>query len=178
MKKISKPKQKNDYNPAEHPKSLTDKAFRVALYTKGGHGLLETLGGLLLLIIRPEQVSHWAERLTHGELSQDPNDFIASHVLKAAHDITGASLTFAAIYLLAHGIIKLVLVVEIFRDHLWAYIGLIVVTALFAVYQIYHIVLVRFSFPLFLLTIIDLVIIYLTQNEYRKHKLRMHHKSA
>lgn len=143
------------------------------MYTKGVHGLLETIGGILLLIVKPEQINHWAERLTHGELSQDPNDFIASHILKSAHDLTGASVVFAALYLLAHGIVKLVLVIEVFRDHLWAYIALIVVTALFAIYQIYRITLVHFSIALFLLTIVDLAIIYLTQKEYRKHRHRV-----
>jgi uncharacterized membrane protein len=164
--------KKNDYNPAEHPRNLTDKAFRLGLYTKGAHGLLETIGGILLLIVRPEQINHWAERLTHGELSQDPNDLIANRILKSTHELTGATIIFAALYLLAHGITKLVLVIEVFRDHLWAYIALIVVTALFAIYQIYRITLVRFSIVLILLTIIDLVIIYLTAVEYKKHKVR------
>lgn len=169
---------KKDYNPAEHPRDLTDKVFRLTLYFKGVHGLLETLGGIFLFIVKPEQINHWAESITRGELSQDPNDFIASHILKSAHDITGASLTFAALYLLAHGIVKLVLVIEVIRDHLWAYIGLIVVTALFALYQIYRITLVRFSVALALLTVLDILIIYLTQKEYRKHKTRVAHKSA
>ncbi|HSX17856.1 MAG TPA: DUF2127 domain-containing protein [Candidatus Saccharimonadales bacterium] len=161
-----------NYNPAEHPRDLTDRAFRVSLYIKGAHGLLETIGGIFLFLVHPEQIDRWAESLTRGELSQDPHDFIATHILRSAHEITGASLTFAGLYLLSHGIVKLVLVVEVIRDHLWAYIGLITVTALFAIYQIYRIVLIRFSVALFLLTIIDLVIIYLTQKEYRRQRVR------
>ncbi len=158
-----------NYNPAEHPRTATDKAFRVSLYLKGLDGLLETLGGILLLIIKPEQINHLARWLTEGELSQDPHDFIANHILKSAHNLTGASLAFGAAYLLSHGLVKIVLVVEVLRDHLWAYIALIAVTALFVVYQIYRLTAVKFSVSLFLLTLFDLLIIYLTQKEYRRH---------
>ena len=97
------------YNPAEHPRTATDKAFRISLYLKGLDGLLECLGGILLLIISQDQINRWATRLTQGELSQDPHDFIANHILKTAHHLTGASLIFGAVYLLAHGVVKLVL---------------------------------------------------------------------
>jgi uncharacterized membrane protein len=160
--------KKLNYNPAEHPRTATDKAFRVSLYLKGLDGLLEILGGILLLIISPEQINHLARWLTQGELSEDPHDFIANHILKTAHDLTGASLAFGAAYLLSHGIVKIVLVVEVLRDHLWAYIGLIGVTSLFVIYQVYRMA-VNFSVGLFLLTLFDLLIIYLTQKEYRQH---------
>src|SRR6266567_1004044 len=101
------------YNPAEHPRTATDKAFRVSLYLKGLDGLLETLGGILLLLIKPEQINHLAHWITQGELSEDKHDFIANHILKTAHDLTGASLVFGAIYLLSHGLVKVVLVFEV-----------------------------------------------------------------
>lgn len=160
-------------NPVEHPRDLTDRAFRIGLVLKGLDGLLETLGGILLLIIRPETLSRWASALTHDELSQDPHDFIANHILKSAHNLTGASLAFGAAYLLSHGIVKLVLVFEVWRDHLWAYIGLIVVTILFIIYQIYRMSFVKFSIGLLLLTIFDFIIVYLTQEEYRRQRERL-----
>lgn len=159
--------KKLDYNPAERPRTATDKAFRISLYLKGLDGLLETLGGVLLLLIKPNQIDRLARWLTQGELSQDPHDWIANHILKTAHHLTGASLVFGAVYLLAHGIVKLFLVVEVLREHLWAYIVLIVVTAIFVVYQIYRMI-ERFSVGLLLLTILDVIVIYLTQKEYRR----------
>lgn len=157
-----------DYNPAEHPRTVTDKAFRISLYLKGLDGLLETFGGILLLIITPDQINRFARWLTQGELSEDSHDFVANHILKTAHHLTGASLVFGAAYLLSHGVVKVILVFEVMRDHLWAYLGLIGVTALFVTYQIYRIS-VKFSLSLLLLTVFDLVIIYLTQKEYRRH---------
>lgn len=161
-----------DYNPAEEPRTATDKAFRITLYLKGLDGLMETAGGILLLIINPTQIDRLAQWLTHDELSEDPHDFIATHILKSAHHITGATLTFGAIYLLAHGLVKIVLVYEVIRDHLWAYQALIGVTVLFVIYQCYRMA-VKFTIGMLLLTLFDLLVIYLTQNEYRKHKRRL-----
>jgi uncharacterized membrane protein len=152
--------------PRRH-EDLTDRAFHTALYLKGLDGLLEVLGGIFLLLIKPEQINHLARWLTQGELSQDPHDFLANHILKTAHHLTGASLLFGAAYLLSHGIVKIVLVFEVLRGHLWAYLALIGVTALFVVYQVYRLA-DKFSVSLLLLTLLDLLIIYLTQKEYRR----------
>ncbi len=168
---MKKPGKVPDYNPAERPRDLTDRAFRISLWGKLIDGLLETAGGILLLIITPDQINHLARWLTEGELSEDPHDFIARHILKTAHHLTGASLVFGAAYLLAHGLVKIVLVIEVIRDHIWAYIGLIGVTALFVVYQTYRIA-IKFSVSMLLLTLFDLLIIYLTQKEYRRNLAR------
>lgn len=149
---------------------LTGRAFRVTLYIKALDGLLETLGGLLLLFIKPAQITHLARWLTQGELSQDPHDFLANHIIKSAHDLTGASLILGAIYLLSQGLIKIFLVYQVLHNRVWAYIVLMAVISLFVIYQVYRLALVKFSVSLLLLTIFDLVIIYLTQKEYRRHK--------
>jgi uncharacterized membrane protein len=163
---------KDTINPAEHPKDLTDRAFRLGLMFKFLDGLVETIGGILLLLANPAQINHLAERLTRGELSQDPHDFIASHILKTAHHLTGSALIFGALYLLSHGVVKLILVVEVWRDHLWAYAALIAVTALFVIYQLYRIA-NKPTLGLSLLTIFDLIIIYLTLTEYRRQQKRL-----
>ncbi len=155
----------------KQPGKLTDDAFRVSLYLKGLDGLLELFGGIILLIVSPEQINHFARAFTQHELSSDPHDFIANHILKTSHELTGASLIFGAAYLLSHGVVKLVLVVEVLRNHLWAYKALIGVTAAFVVYQLYRMAF-KFSIGLLLLTIFDLIIIYLTTVEYKKHKIR------
>jgi uncharacterized membrane protein len=157
---------------------LTDKAFRIGLFLKGLNGLLETMGGILLLIIEPEQISRFVQWLTQGELSQDPNDFIANHILKSSEHLTGHSLLFGSLYLLSHGIVKLILVIEVLRDHLWAYKALIVVTGLFIIYQLYSLIFVKVTFSFIFLTIFDAIIIYLTQKEYRRHKAWHGRKSA
>jgi uncharacterized membrane protein len=159
-----------------HPKSLLDDFFEVGILLKMLDGIIETIIGLALLLIRPEHVTHWAHRLTAAELAQDPHDFIASHIVRWANDYTRQAAVFAAIYLLSHGIIKVVLVYEVLRNHLWAYLALIVVTFGFVVYQLIHVI-EKFSVGFVLLTLFDFAIIYLTAREYAKQKkLRQAHE--
>lgn len=154
---------------------ITDDAFKISLYLKAADGILECLGGLLLLILKPQQLNNLARLLTQHELSTNPNDFIANHILKSAHNLTSASLVFGALYLLSHGILKIILIIEVLRQRLWAYVGLIVVTVGFIVYQIYRLA-YKPSLGLILLTLFDLVVIYLTQKEYRKQKVLLRQK--
>jgi len=160
-------------------KTGLDKIFEVGILIKAAHGLIEIVGGMLLLFVTPDHIRRIAIWLTQGELSQDPHDFIATHILHSAQGVTHGVLLFAAIYLLAHGLIKVVLVVEILRNRLWAYPGLIIVTAGFVVYQLYQMLQI-FSWWLLWLTIFDLFIIYLTAREYagRRHHHRTHAESA
>ncbi len=151
---------------------LTDKAFKIGLYFKGIDGLFETIAGLALLIVNTNQVNSIVDRLTHGELSSDPHDFLANHIVNSAHHLTNGSLVFASAYLLSHGVVKLVLVAEVLRNRFWAYPGLIVVTSLFVIYQVYRMIADKVTFGLMLLTIFDLAIIYLTAKEYKRHKAR------
>jgi len=158
-------------NHSNKPKpDLTDRAFHVSLFLKGFDGTLEVLGGVLLLLVKPDTINRWAKALTEDELSRDPHDFIANHILRSAHELTGASLLFGSLYLLSHGIVKLVLVVEVLRDRLWAYNALIAVTALFIVYQLYRIFFVKPTWGMIYLTVLDVILIYLTRKEYRRHK--------
>jgi uncharacterized membrane protein len=92
-----------------HKPDFIDKAFHAGLLLKGLDGLLECIGGILLIIVSPEQINNFITHITEGELSRDPNDFIANHVLRSAHELTGASLLFGALYLLSHGVVKLIL---------------------------------------------------------------------
>lgn len=152
-----------------HPHGLLDDFFEISILLKFLDGLLETLSGLALLLIRPETLVHWVQWLTHSELTEDPHDFIASHLVHWAASYTKQTAVFAAIYLLSHGLVKVILVYEVLRGRLWAYLWLIVVTAAFVVYQVAHFI-HRPSVGFALLTGFDFVIIYLTGREYAKQK--------
>jgi uncharacterized membrane protein len=160
---MTKEKQSKDENGR-----LLDDVFKISLYLKSLNAILEILGGIFLLIITPDTINHWARALTEGELSQDPHDFIANHILKTAHHLTGASLTYGAIYLLVHGVVKLFVIIQVLRGRLWAYKALMIVLGIFVIYQTYQMIM-KFSAGLLVLTIFDLLIIYLTAKEYKKH---------
>lgn len=139
---------------------------------KGLDGLLEVIGGLVLLFVRPATINHLARSLTQHELSQDPHDVVARHVLRSAGHLTHGSTLFAAVYLLSHGLAKVVLVVAVLREQLWAYPGMIVLLGVFIAYQLYRLIVVRLTIGLTLLTVFDAFVIWLTWREYRARRDR------
>jgi uncharacterized membrane protein len=144
-----------------------DRIFEIGIILKGLDGVLETLGGLLLFAVTPTTIDRLVARLTQHELSEDPNDFIARHLLRYAHNLTGSAVAFAAVYLLIHGIIKIVLVVALLRNQAWAYPWMIGFLLVFIGYQLYRLALSP-TFGLTALTIFDALIVWLTWREWRR----------
>ncbi|PJE65571.1 DUF2127 domain-containing protein [Candidatus Saccharibacteria bacterium CG10_big_fil_rev_8_21_14_0_10_47_8] len=153
-----------------------DRTFYVSLLIKAADSILEIIGGILVLFTTPVQINNIASTLTQHELSQDPHDFLANHILKATHDFTNGGRYFAAFYLLSHGIVKIVIIAALFKQRLWAYPSMIVVLGLFVAYQLYRIN-DRFSIGLVLLTLFDIFVIWLTWKEYKRHKIKLANKT-
>ena len=146
--------------------------FEVGVVFKGIDGVLEAVGGIILLFISPDRIKGVIASLTQHELSEDPRDFIASHLARYARDLSASTKLFEALYLLSHGLIKVFLVWGLLSNKLWAYPASIAFLIAFIGYQLY-----RYSYThaigLILLTVFDVFIIALTWHEYRyvlKHK--------
>ncbi len=146
-----------------------DRAFAVGIVLKGLDGVLEVLGGLLLLLVTPATIDRLTKALTQHELSEDPHDFLATHLLHAASGLTGGALLFGAAYLLLHGVVKIVLVTALLRNNIWAYPWMLVFLVIFIVYQVYRMTFAP-SVGLVGLTVFDLVVVWLTYREYRKQQ--------
>ncbi|HEX6488741.1 MAG TPA: DUF2127 domain-containing protein [Candidatus Dormibacteraeota bacterium] len=152
---------------SEGRRDWLDRAFEIGVLLKGLDGLLELLGGLLLLLVTPATIDRVVRALTQHELSEDPHDFFASHLLHAAGKLSAGSLRFGALYLLLHGVAKVVLVGAVLRDKLWAYPALIAFLVAFIAYQLYRLTFAP-SVGLVALTVFDAVIVALTVREYLK----------
>ena len=146
-----------------------DRTFRISLVLKGLDGVLELIGGALLLLVSPEQMGSLVRVLTQHELSQDPHDVIANSLVHATGHLTASASLFGAIYLLLHGLVKVILVWAVLRDKLWAYPWMIAFLLVFIAYQAYRL-LVSFSWGLLLLTAFDIFIVWLTWREYRSRR--------
>jgi uncharacterized membrane protein len=85
-------------------------AFQIAILLKGLEGCLEVLGSAILLIIRPENINTLIFYLTRGELTEDPQDFLANQLIAAGHALTWSAWFFVSLYLLFHGAAKIALV--------------------------------------------------------------------
>lgn len=154
------------------PQDWWGRLFAAGIVLKGLDGAAELAGGLLLLLLDPARIHHFVLRLTQPELAEDPKDFIAVHLLHAAGTLTGNAVVFAAAYLLAHGAVKVVLVVALLKNQLWAYPWMIGVLLAFIAYQLYQIA-VSPTAGLVALTIFDTLVVLLTWHEYRQQHQRL-----
>ena len=150
-----------------------DRTFAVGILLKGLDGVLEVIGGLLLLVVSPATIDRLTIALTQHELSEDPHDFLATHLLHATGGLTGSAVQFGAAYLLSHGVIKIILVAALLRNKLWAYPWMIVFLIAFIVYQVYRMTF-ALSIGLVALTVFDAAIVWLTYREYRKQRIIAH----
>lgn len=148
---------------------LLDRTFLIGITLKGIDGVLEVIGGLLLLVVSPATIDRLTRALTQHELSEDPHDFLATHLLHAAGTLTGSSARFGAVYLLSHGAVKIVLVAALLRNNLWAYPWMIAFLLAFIVYQVYRLTFAP-SIGLLLLTVFDAFVVWLTYREYSKQR--------
>lgn len=148
------------------------RVFQVSVVLKGVHALIECASGIALALIGTNTISNLVNTLTQEELVEDPNDFIATHLLSWAQGFSVETRHFYAFYLLSHGIVKLFLVAGLLRNKLWAYPASLVVLGLFIVYQLY-----RFSythgFGLIVLTVFDVIVMGLIWHEYRLMRRHM-----
>lgn len=146
---------------------ITHDLFDVSVIAKGIDGVLEIAGGVLLLVTSPDRLLSFVRVLTQHELSEDPSDLVARHLLNSAHHLTAGTKTFAAMYLLWHGAVKGGLVAGLLLRKRWAYPAAIIAFILFVIYQLYRYSHTH-SLGLIVLSALDVVVIALTWLEYRR----------
>lgn len=156
--------------PSGRRDDALDKTFHVALVLKGLDGLLELLGGIFLVVVSPDALNRWAHDITQHELSEDPHNFFATHLLHIAQNLHHTQLL-GAVYLLGHGAAKLILVIGLWLEKGWSYPFAFVVLTIFIVLQLYEFAL-KPSVGLALLTAFDGLILWLTWREYRRRRDR------
>lgn len=144
-------------------------AFDVGVMLKGLDGILEIIGGVLFAFVNPMLFGQAVAWLTAHELSEDPRDIFSHYLTRMAHDFSASSQAFGSLYLLSHGVIKIILVYSLLKRRLWAYPAAIVFFALFIAYQLYRYT-YSHSIWMILLSILDLAVIGLTWWEYRHLK--------
>ncbi len=159
-----------------HPSTILDKIFEGGIILKGLSGLAEFLSGLALLFISPDNMQRFLAFITQRELAQDPNDKFANFLLHSADHIGSSSRTFIIAYLWIHAIIKLIAVIGILKNKLWAYPFSLITLGALMLYQVYSII-VRVSIGMVLLTVFDVFILWLIWREYGKAKILLTKKT-
>jgi uncharacterized membrane protein len=139
--------------------------FDASLLLKGVHALIEVGGGLVFLFISKATIISFVNFFIQDEISEEPNNRILNYISQATVHFTGSSKSFAALYLISHGIINAFIVIALWKEKLWAYPVSFVVLGVFGIYQMYQ---YSFSHSLWLLglTILDIVVLMLVWHEY------------
>lgn len=148
-----------------------DKVFEISILLKSLDAIAELIGGTLLLVISPNFINRLTNDLTQHTLSKHPQVYWAREVAHLGHDLAHNSRLFGGLYLLLHGVVKLVVIIGVLKQKLWAYPWLIVVISAFLIYQVWDL-LHKFSYGLLLLSAFDIFIIVLTYLEWQRHKQR------
>jgi uncharacterized membrane protein len=142
------------------------RVFALGIWVKGIDGLLEIVGGSILLLTSNAALNQVVIALTQHELIEDPHDLVANAARQLVAQLSASTKVFGGVYLIAHGLAKVVLVVGLLRGQRWAYPVAIGFLCLFITYQLYRLS-YQFSLGVLLLTLFDVMIVGLTWREYR-----------
>jgi uncharacterized membrane protein len=154
---------------------LLKASFRTGITLKGIDGLLEAVGGVLLWYFKPGELGSILEGIFQHELLRDPHDILARHLLHSSEKFAHSDPLFASIFLLSHGLVKLLLSVLLWMNELWAYPVAIAMFSLFGVLGIYRFTHTH-SVLLIVVAVFDLLIVWLAWEEYgveRKKRAQM-----
>ncbi len=143
--------------------------FEVGITLKGLNGILETVSGCLVLLVSKNAFNTVFIHLTRNELLEDPHDRFIHFLAHALQHLSTNTKTFAALYILTHGILNIFLAIQLYRERLWAYLVTIGAIILFMVYQVYRISHTH-SLALTVITIWDALFILITWHEYKYRK--------
>ncbi len=143
--------------------------FRISLWLKAADSVIELVAAAALFFSSGEFILRLVSGLTQHELLEDPNDVIATTLLRWGEALSVSHQTGAALYLASHGAVKLFLVAMVLAGKRWAYPVFMAALAILIVYQTYQMIL-AFSVWLLGLTLLDLVVLVLTRHEYRLHR--------
>jgi uncharacterized membrane protein len=141
--------------------------FEFGITIKFINGCLELIAAICLLVLSSQTLESIKSFIFSMELVEDPKDFIANALLHVVQNVSLDAKTFLIIYLFIHGIIKVGIVIALWRKRMWAYPVGGVILGLLTLYQLYLAVSIHSIFP-WILSVIDVIIILLLRYEYKK----------
>ena len=83
-------------------RKIEHRLFLLSVWTKGIAGLVETIGGLLLLFIPKSGLNAFVIFLTAPELAEDPTDRVATLLQHIVQELGADTKVFASSYLIVH----------------------------------------------------------------------------
>ena len=143
--------------------------FHFSMWWRIFYGSIRIVLGFVLLKMVGTPFTEIFYSLMSHEITEDPKDAIFQMLYSIIEDHSFTVTYFIAAYLLFWGVIDVALSILLLRHKLWAFHTSMVLITLFILYEMYRVTHTH-SFILILVIIVDLVILYLINDEY--HALR------
>ena len=149
--------------------------FKISIFVKGISAIGEILAGIFLWFANKAFLVTYFLNFFQNDLSDNPRDHVANFIVNSAASFAVSSQYVLSSYLFLRGLIKLFLIINLFRKKLWAYPASIVVFLAFIVYELYQFY--EFGSPLVLaFALLDALIVLLAGHEYGVLRKRMRNK--
>lgn len=140
--------------------------FAVGVTLKALHAVFELILGSAILMVSPVAVSDYFVRLALRLQSRGSGAFLVNFLLDLARAVQRGGQHFAGIYLIAVGLINMVLSIGLLTGSLWSYPAALGAIAVLMSYQLYRYTHTH-AIALIALTIFDAIVWFLVWNEYR-----------
>jgi len=118
-----------------------------------------------LLFVKTGAIALLVAALTARELSEDPGDFIATHLREWAAAFGQKAQEFAVLYLLFHGFAKGILATSLLMGKSWSYPVALAFFSIFVAYAGFRLYL-GWSWPVAVIIVLDLFTIALVAREW------------
>jgi uncharacterized membrane protein len=151
--------------------------FRLSILLKALGSIGEMITGIAIAFIPGSFVLSVASAFTKGSTGTDLDDMIAHALVHFAHSFAANETLNLLLggYLFVRGFVQFLIVIALYKNKLWAYPALIIVLIIIIATQAYAIY-VSHSITASVVTIIDIITIYLVWHEY--HIARAVRKTA
>jgi uncharacterized membrane protein len=146
-------------------------AYLIAIAIKGIDGLIEFVAGVLIASFGSHELYHFAIWATAPELARHPASHAVHAIRHGAYHFAHSPHEFAIIYLLAHGLLKIGLVINLFIEHLWIFPVSVVVLLGFIGFMGLKLA-AHWSPWLFAFAMFDMLTVALVVNEWRMRLAR------
>lgn len=150
----------------QHRSSLAHRAYLVAIGIKGMDGAIELALGAVVAIVGAQRLYTFLIAWSAPEIAGNPDNHAMQFVRHSANGLAHASTTFVIVYLLAHGVLKLGIAINLLRGKSWIYPVAVAILIGFIVFMSYRLT-VHWSAWLFGFAGFDVLTLALVINEWR-----------
>ena len=147
---------------------LLHRLFRVGVFVKGIHAVIELITAIVLYLVSGTTLSNIITSAANGELFEDPNDFIATVFLQHASALTGSGKDFATLYLFIGALVNGMLSFGLLAGKRIAFPTALSIMTLFVLYQLYLFARTHSPWLIFFIAF-DCIVLWLIYKEYLAH---------